>query len=91
MTPPAALTTLVGTTANEEPPGGDAVRFGQLMHRALEAPELAHLGTRAVQRAVRRFLLTERREVDLIPYVIAYADPTGNTAVANVMRQQVRR
>lgn len=57
---------------------------------ALAHPDLGHLGVRALHRRVRAFMLADLNEGDLVSWVIAYSDPTGETAVANVMREGAR-
>lgn len=47
-----------------------------------------HLSANKVSRLVRAHLAISGSERDLMRWVIAYADPTGETAVANVMRAQ---
>jgi hypothetical protein len=64
--------------------------FGALMNAALAAPELAHLGIRSLTRAVKAFVKAGLFERDLVAWVLGYADPTGETAVRNVMRQAAR-
>jgi hypothetical protein len=39
---------------------------------------------------VAELVTVARRERDLVSWVIAYADPTGETAVRNVMRELSR-
>jgi hypothetical protein len=56
------------------------------MTAALNEPGLRHIGTRSLQRHVRRFMELKIHERNLVTWVIAYADPTGETAVRNVMR-----
>lgn len=41
-----------------------------------------------LQRIVRRFVADGRSDIDFRTWFIAYADPTGETAVRNVMRSQ---
>ena len=52
-------------------------------HPDVEALNLSH---RRVVRVVRRFIAAGLHERDLVAYVVGYADPTGETAVRNVMR-----
>lgn len=61
--------------------------------RAVERhPDVAPLGIghRRVVRLVRRFVAQGVAERDLVQYVVGYADPTGETAVRNVMRERGR-
>ena len=60
--------------------------FAELMQRALDAPDLAHMTVRSIQRRVRAYLRAAAWERDLVAWVLGYADPTGETAVRNVMR-----
>lgn len=53
---------------------------------AMDDPACAHLSANRVSRLVRRFVGTGRAERDLVSYVVGYSDPTGETAVRNVMR-----
>lgn len=48
------------------------------------------LSANKLSRIVRDYLATDQQERDLVSWVIAYADPTGETAVHNVLRQQRR-
>jgi hypothetical protein len=48
----------------------------------------AGIGHRWIARLVRRFVLQGVAEYDLVQYVVGYADPTGETAVRNVMRER---
>lgn len=41
-----------------------------------------------IKRLVRRYLNEGRSDVDFRTWFIAYADPTGETAVRNVIREQ---
>jgi hypothetical protein len=47
------------------------------------------LSANKLSRIVRAYLATDQ-ERDLVSWVIAYADPTGETAVRNVMRELSR-
>ena len=53
---------------------------------AMIDPAAAHLSVHRVNKIVRRFIADGRAERDLVSYVVGYADPTGETAVRNVMR-----
>lgn len=41
-----------------------------------------------IRKLVRRFVTEGRTDVDFRTWFIAYADPTGETAVSNVMKEQ---
>lgn len=41
-----------------------------------------------LRKLVRRFIDEGRSDVDLRTFLLCYADPTGETAVRNVMREQ---
>ncbi len=49
-------------------------------------PALRDMSANKVSRLVRQFLASGLQERDLVRYVVGYADPTGETAVRNVMR-----
>jgi len=51
----------------------------------IAAHDLRISGSR-VRKLVRRFVREGRGDIDFRTWVIAYADPTGETAVGNVMR-----
>lgn len=51
-------------------------------------PSLADLSTNAISRAVRAYCARDAQERDLVSWVIAYADPTGETAVRHVLAQR---
>jgi hypothetical protein len=53
-------------------------------------PELANVSANKVSRIVRSFIAAGLHERDLVSYVVGYADPTGEAAVRNVMREQRR-
>lgn len=40
-----------------------------------------------LRKLVRRYVREGRSDIDFHTWVLSYADPTGNTAVANVMRE----
>lgn len=63
-----------------------------LVRAAQSHPDVARLGLghRKIVRVVRQFVAAGLAERDLVSYVVGYADPTGETAVRNVMRQQWR-
>jgi hypothetical protein len=64
-----------------------------LVRAATSSPEVAGLGLghRKIVRVVRSFIASGLHERDLVAYVVGYADPTGETAVRNVMRGGGRR
>lgn len=64
----------------------NAALFAEYTRLATADPACRDLSVMQVQRAVRRFLAEGLAERDLIQYVVGYADPTGETAVRNVMR-----
>lgn len=51
-------------------------------------PACADLSANKIKRAVMRFVAAGLHERDLVRYVVGYADPTGETAVRNVMRER---
>jgi hypothetical protein len=53
-------------------------------------PDLADVSANKVSRIVRSFIAAGLHERDLVSYVVGYADPTGETAVRNVMRERRR-
>ncbi len=59
-----------------------------LVRGACASPDVARLGFshRKLVRVVRAFIVSDQHERDLVSWVIGYADPTGETAVRNVMR-----
>ncbi len=44
-----------------------------------------------IRKLVRRFVREGRSDVDFYTWVIAHADPTGEQAVSNVLKDQGRR
>lgn len=55
---------------------------------AMRDPACAGLSLHRINKAVRRFIAAGMHEREFIRYVIGYADPTGETAVNNVMRER---
>ena len=51
-------------------------------------PALWDVSANKVSRAVRAFIASGQQERDLVGYVVGYSDPTGETAVRNVMRDR---
>lgn len=51
-------------------------------------PALANVPASKIGRLVREFIATGLHERDLVGYVVGYSDPTGETAVHNVMRER---
>lgn len=73
---------------SQRKPEGQTV---EALVRAVERhPDVAAagMGHRRIVRVVRRFLAAGLHQRDLVAYVVGYADPTGETAVRNVMRGQ---
>ena len=56
------------------------------VHLAMQQPECAGLSVHRINKIVRRFIAAGLAERDFVSYVVGYADPTGETAVRNVMR-----
>lgn len=54
-------------------------------HKLVVELELPISGSR-VRKLIRRFIREGRADVDFRTWFIAYADPTGETAIHNVMR-----
>lgn len=57
---------------------------------ARSQPELAELSANKISRVVRQFLAEGLHEREFLRYVVGYADPTGETAVRNVMARRRR-
>jgi hypothetical protein len=73
--------------------GGQATSVGaalirRYVHLAMSDPSSAGLSVHRVNKAVRRFIAAGLHERDLVSYVVGYADPTGETAVRNVMSER---
>lgn len=73
--------------------GGKANAVGaalvtRYVHLAASDPACQNLGVNQINRAVRRFIASGLHEREFIQYVVGYADPTGETAVRNVMRER---
>jgi hypothetical protein len=73
--------------------GGQTTSLGaalvrRYVHLAMSDPACADLSVHRVNKAVRRFINAGLHEKDLVRYVVGYADPTGETAVRNVMRER---
>lgn len=47
-----------------------------------------HISGSRVRRLVRRFVTDGRTDLDFRTWFISYADPTGETAVRNVLREE---
>jgi len=60
----------------------------QMVSLARQQPELQDASANKVSRLVRAFIAAGLHERDLVNWIIAYADPTGETAVRNVMRER---
>jgi hypothetical protein len=65
-----------------------AALFSRYVTIAKAQPELADVSANKVSRIVRSFIAAGLHERDLVSYVVGYADPTGETAVRNVMRER---
>lgn len=88
MSAPPLAPCATSTTALETRQG----RTQALANQARQAADEAGLtiSQNRLSRLVRRFVTERRPDSDLRAMVIAYADPTGETAVANVMRERSR-
>lgn len=93
MTPPPGIR--ARTTSTTEPAGSRESRSGEFLHPRTVAREamkvLVDMGLEVRPAAVRvlvtRFIAEGHTSTaDLRSWVIAYADPTGETAVRNVMK-----
>lgn len=73
-----------GTAAGRALTVEDALRVA---HRVMEELGI-HLGTRKLHRLVARYIRDGRADVDFRTWFLAYADPTGETAVRNVLRAE---
>jgi len=69
-------------------PPGQTRLVAQMVSLARQQPELQDASANKVSRLVRAFIAAGLHERDLVPWVIVYADPTGETAVRNVMRER---
>lgn len=66
----------------------NAALFAEYTRVATADPACRDMSVMQVQRAVRRFIASGLHEREFIQYVVGYADPTGETAVRNVMRER---
>lgn len=57
-----------------------------LVARRVADEHALEISQNRIQRLARRFIAERRADIDFRSWVIAYADPTGETAVRNVMR-----
>lgn len=74
--------------ANQEGQGGGLVRhFARHAQKLAEELDLPISGSR-IRRIVRRYVREGRFDIDFRTWFISYADPTGETAVRNVMRER---
>lgn len=69
-------------------PAVNAVSLRELVAEGVRIVERyrLRLNRREVRRIIARFVESGRTVDELLAYVLDYADPTGETAVANVMR-----
>jgi hypothetical protein len=83
--------TPASTRRNDVGGGKDTAVSAALVSRyvslAKADPALRDVSANKVSRLVRDFLASGLQERELIRYVVGYADPTGETAVRNVMRR----
>lgn len=73
--------------------GGNETAVGaalvtRYVHLAMSDPACAELSVHRINKAVRRFIASGLHQREFLHYVVGYADPTGEAAVANVMRQR---
>jgi len=76
------------TEAPEQRRGGGTERvqaFSNLARRVADDNGLP-ISQNRIQRLVRRYIAERRADIDFRTWFIAYADPTGETAVRNVMK-----
>ena len=91
MSPPATAATSPDLGANQEGSRRDEFLSVPVLAREarkiVEELRLPISGSR-IRKLVRRFVETGRSDVDFRTWFIAYADPTGETAVRNVLRER---
>jgi len=91
MPAPPGIEALHGARWNNVGGKGESVSHAlvaelvNLARREMAVTDL-NLSANKLSRIVREYVATDQRERDLVSWVIAYADPTGETAVRNVMR-----
>lgn len=85
MSPPGAER---ASAALETRQGGEAKRVQALaiLARRVADENNLFISQNRIQRLVRRYIAERRADIDFRTWFIAYADPTGETAVRNVMR-----
>jgi hypothetical protein len=91
---PPGVTPGAGARRNHVGGNGTAVSaalVSRYVTLARSQPELADLSANKISRVVRAFLATGLQEREFLQYVVGYSDPTGETAVRNVMRERVGR
>jgi hypothetical protein len=59
---------------------------GEMVNTIRCCPEFEGTSLNRISRLVRAFVDAGHHERDLVSWVIAYADPTGETAVRNLMK-----
>ena len=85
MSPPVSAAQSAALEARQ---GGDARRVQALSILARRVADDSGLpiSQNRIQRLVRRYITERRADIDFRTWFIGYADPTGETAVRNVMR-----
>lgn len=92
MAPPGASRPTEGARRNHEQREGSigqpCLDVETLVRIARQSSAIAamNIGQSRLSRIVRAYLSEDQHERDIVSWVIAYADPTGETAVRNVMR-----
>lgn len=89
--PPPGLAATASARRNHVSEAGTSVSHAliqRLVNEMRQHPSLVDLSTNAINRAVRAYCARGTYERDLISWVIAYADPTGETAVRNVLKKR---
>ncbi len=85
-----ALATQPDLGANQEGTGGEYLSVRMLSreaHKCADAMNIAISGSR-IRALVRQFVREGRTDVDFRTWFIGYADPTGETAVRNILRER---
>ena len=88
MSPPSANTSKTSPVSREGSEGNH-LSLPVLMREGQKVAEAAGLAVshHRMGRIIRRFVREGRSDIDFRTWFIAYADPTGETAVRNVMRE----
>lgn len=78
-------------TRTDHASGGKETAIGaalvtRYVHLAMSDPACAEMSVHRINKVVRRFIAAGQHERDLVSWLISYYDPTGETAVRNVMR-----